>query len=686
MSGVVVGLWALAVAAFVGVGIGIHGAWNRPPEVIRVAIDSDSSELELTWVGDVMLGAQAQPLLERHGYEWPFQYVRHMLDGDLVIANAESMITDRSEPYDTSQHWHYNSLPPTADAYAAAGIDVLGLANNHAMDRGPDGLADMLRHSAEAGMLAFGAGMNVSEAERPLLVESPVGTVGIVGLGKYYGPHKMAKADQAGTIALSRAAIERGYDLARRAGADWVVGYVQWGRAYADVNHEQESFAQEFASAGYDLVIGHHPHVTHPITVVDGMPVVYSLGNFVFGTPGRFSPNLPGIGLVVTTQFTTDGLSGMAIRCVETDNTVVEYQSRPCSPETAAETLGTLHRDVVVTGDVAQLDLTPERLRSRSGHIIWVGDTMVGDAAQSKLDRHGYTWPFEHVSHLLDGGAVIANAESAITERTEPFDPSQQWDYNSLPPAAEAYRAVGIDVLGLANNHAMDRGPQGLSDTLRLAKAAGLETFGAGTTVVQAEAVVLVEVPAGIVGIVGFAEDYGDTKVASGDQAGTSRLHDSAIVRAYRAAATAGADWVVASVHWGENYAEVLDEQRAWAEQFAAAGYDLVIGHHPHVVQDIEVIDGMPVVYSLGNFVFNTPGRFTTARPGYGLVVRSEFDDGGLAALELRCIVTDNEIVTYQPRPCSSNEAIEVLQGLHSQIELDRDVARLDMRPHPDGS
>jgi poly-gamma-glutamate capsule biosynthesis protein CapA/YwtB (metallophosphatase superfamily) len=359
MQGWIIALWVGALGAFLAVGVGLYSVWRTPPPVNHVAVEVEGAELELVWVGDIMVGDASQPFAERHGYDWPFEHVRQLADGDLVIGNAESVITERTDPFDPSQHWHYNSLPPAAGAYAEAGIDVLGMANNHIMDRGPEGLRDMMRHSDEAGLHTFGAGMNVQEAEKPLLIESSAGTVGVVGLGKYYGPHKMAKADQAGTIALSRASIERGYDLAKRAGADWVVAYVQWGRAYAHLTREQEDFAREFAAAGYDLVIGHHPHVVQPISFVDGMPVVYSVGNFVFGTPGRFTSELPGFGLVVTTEFSPDGLTELAVRCIVTDNTVVDFQPTPCSEEESSEVLGSLHSDLEVEGDVGRLNLEP---------------------------------------------------------------------------------------------------------------------------------------------------------------------------------------------------------------------------------------------------------------------------------------------------------------------------------------
>jgi hypothetical protein len=305
-----------------------------------------------------MLGDAVQDSLDIHGYMWPLEHVKHAVQADFIVANAEAPITNLTESWDPAQHWHYNVNPKAASALSKSGINALGLANNHAMDRGPEGLRETMEHARRAGMLTFGAGMNDSKAALPLLMSSPVGTVGVIALGKYYGRTKMARRDQAGTIDLSRASIRRGYQLAKQAGADWVVGYVHWGAAYSDVNADQRRYARMFAEEGYDLLVGHHPHVTQPLEVVNGMPVVYSLGNFVFGAPGRFGAfGHPGIGLMLASHFSAEGLERITLRCIITDNRIVRFQSRPCTREETDSLLPSLHPQLVLQGDSAILPL-----------------------------------------------------------------------------------------------------------------------------------------------------------------------------------------------------------------------------------------------------------------------------------------------------------------------------------------
>jgi poly-gamma-glutamate capsule biosynthesis protein CapA/YwtB (metallophosphatase superfamily) len=313
--------------------------------------------------------------------------------------------------------------------------------------------------------------------------------------------------------------------------------------------------------------------------------------------------------------------------------------------------------------------------------LVWLGDTMLGDVAQAQLDLYGPAWAAARVPPPADADVVIANLEGPITNRVERFDLLQQFSYQQSPSVVKAFAELGIDVFTLANNHTMDRGPLGLADTIANARAAGLRTFGAGATTAQARLPLLVKTDIGVLGVVALSDD-GGAKVARRDRAGIRRLNQANIVEDLQLARRAGADWVAAYVQWGENYSPVDERQRAFARALVAAGYDLVIGGHPHVVQPIEIISGVPVVYSLGNYVFTTRGRFNDAVPGFGLMLSTQFRPGRIA-VTMRCIQTDNEIVLFQPRPCDTTQAQLVLGALHPQVRVQGDVGRLEVPLRP---
>lgn len=332
--------------------------WQRVDGSDGIVLDAGSEEgLTVMWTGDTMLGDAASDVIAQRGIRWPLDGVSHVLDADVVIVNAEAPITTRNEPFLPNKAYSYASDPTAAGALADAGVDVLGLANNHAMDQGPVGLADTMRWAEEAGLVTVGAGMDMREAERPLLIRSPIGTVGIVAMAKGYGSRVTAGRERAGTIPLSTAAIRRGHRLAVAAGADWVVGYVHWGENYERTLPEQRRQAARFAAAGYDLVVGHGPHVSHGAEVIDGMPVLHSIGNFVFGSPGRFDEERPGYGFILETTFTPQGLGQVELTCIVVDNRIIHYQPRPCEVDEAAEAFENLGVPVDQQGPTALLRL-----------------------------------------------------------------------------------------------------------------------------------------------------------------------------------------------------------------------------------------------------------------------------------------------------------------------------------------
>ena len=316
---------------------------------------SDAPPFRILWLGDTLLADAAGPHLVANGYAWAFERLRPLPGADYVIANAEGPITTETTVYDPSQRWSYQARPEAARALAAEGVAAAGLANNHALDRGPAGLADTVAHLGGAGVATFGAGEDLDRALRPLLVETPHGRVGVVAFGQGGGVRENAGEGRPGIAVLTRCNAAEGAHRAREAGARWVVAFVHWGANYTGVVHAQRTQAALLAEAGFDLAIGHGPHIAQPIEVAGGMPVVYSLGNFVFGTPGRFTADAPGVGLMATTAFGTDGLEALRLHCIRTDNDEVGFQPRPCTTSQADEVLRAVHPDIVVEDGVGTL-------------------------------------------------------------------------------------------------------------------------------------------------------------------------------------------------------------------------------------------------------------------------------------------------------------------------------------------
>ena len=257
--------------------------------------------------------------------------------------------------YDPSQRWSYAARPEAARALAAEGVSAAGLANNHALDRGPGGLADTIAYLDAAGVATFGAGSDLDAALRPLIVETPHGRVGVVAFGQGGGVRKNAGEGPAGRRRADALQRRRGRSARSR-------GRREVGRRVRALGRElrRRSACPAHAGraprrAGFDLAIGHGPHVAQPVEVVGGMPVVYSLGNWVFGTPGRFTGDAPGVGLMATTAFGPDGIEALRLHCIRTNNAEVGFQPRPCTPAQADEVLRTVHPDIAIEDGVGVL-------------------------------------------------------------------------------------------------------------------------------------------------------------------------------------------------------------------------------------------------------------------------------------------------------------------------------------------
>lgn len=348
---------SLAVLATGLSGAGVVLAEPSPVQAVsRDVPTGPDGRVRVQFLGDTLVGDEVQLLIDQRaeGYDWPFDGIRDALTGDYVIANAEGPIGDRTQPWNPAKDFSYSSRPEVAGALARAGVDAVTLANNYAYDTRPQGLADTMRLLDEVGIPSVGAGPDLVRAEQPLLLRTEFGTLGVMSIGESFG-HRATEAE-GGTLVLSPEAVRRGHALARAAGADWVVAAVHWGGNYARIDGAQREFAEAFAAAGYDLVIGHGPHSTQPIEYVGSTPVIYSIGNFVFGTPGRWATNgVPGLGLSVELELSAASTPTLSVRCLVTDNIVVGYQPRLCDPAEARGFLPTLATDLELRGDVGAL-------------------------------------------------------------------------------------------------------------------------------------------------------------------------------------------------------------------------------------------------------------------------------------------------------------------------------------------
>ncbi len=316
------------------------------------------------------------------------------------------------------------------------------------------------------------------------------------------------------------------------------------------------------------------------------------------------------------------------------------------------------------------VDASPESKRIT---VLLAGDTMLANESQNRIDRHGHRYLLSRVAELTrDANLSVVNLEAPVT-RSAFTEKRKTIKYRQDPEALDALGWAGFDVLALGNNHALDCDMRGLVDTINEAAKRGLATIGAGRDESEARSGLLVRVGKVSVGLLSFYTwrldyEWYMNYFALGRQGGVAELHASTLGSDVKRLRRAGADVVIATPHWGMNYRPISLRQRWYARVLQHAGVDAVVGHGSHDFQPIDVIETMPVVYSVGNFAFGTRGRDYFR---CGLLARLEIEGNRVSALELIPIVTQNRIAKFRPRLAKGDIRDQCIGRLVKESRLD---------------
>lgn len=234
-----------------------------------------------------------------------------------------------------------------------------------------------------------------------------------------------------------------------------------------------------------------------------------------------------------------------------------------------------------------------------------VGDLMFGRHVEEVAARRGYEALLRPARPYLEANYVSGNLEQVVSPRDDLPEARKLIHLRSGPEPLEVLRDAGFTTLTLANNHTMDYGIPGLADTIEALDAVGIEHVGAGTDIGAASEILYQDFGDLTVATLSFTDTYVEGFVARAFQGGVLDAETRTFVPLIQQA-RAQADLVIAQFHWGEEYDFAPDRrQRDIAIEAAAAGADLVVGHHPHVLMPVETIGSTVVFYSLGNFVFD---------------------------------------------------------------------------------
>jgi len=260
--------------------------------------------------------------------------------------------------------------------------------------------------------------------------------------------------------------------------------------------------------------------------------------------------------------------------------------------------------------------------------IVFVGDIMLSRIVDAKMRTYNnYFYPFEETAEFLRSADItFGNLETTITPG-QPIE-SGQMLFRADPRVAVSLKEAGFDILSLANNHTLNFGKKGLIDTFKYLNEVGVEYVGAGNNFIEAHQPVIKEVHGIKVGFLAYTypaeyqANFADHEPQLAFWIKEKMVQDVVALKEK-------ADFLVVSMHAGGEYRPAAHpSQVEFARAAIDAGADLVIGHHPHVVQNAEIYNGKYIFYSLGNFIFDQMWSEETRE---GLVLKVIISKNGLS-------------------------------------------------------
>lgn len=317
----------------------------------------------------------------------------------------------------------------------------------------------------------------------------------------------------------------------------------------------------------------------------------------------------------------------------------------------------------------ASFPLTVSGTTGGTGQAEWgsvrltaVGDVMLARKVGTLIDTYGNEYPLARVKDLLqEADIAFANLESPIGTGGTPLPGKGIW-FRAKPETVKALTGAGFDVVSLANNHVLDYDSPPLLETLEILKDNGIHAVGAGKDIAAARQPVFVEKKGVRVAFLAYTEmaniiwsyAYPRMLQATETEPGVAPLVVENMVRDIKAARQA-ADLVVVSLHWGAEYVDdPAAVQRQIAYELVDAGADLIVGHHPHTLQGVEIYENAVIAYSLGNFVFDQSWSDKTEE---GLVLHADIGLLGIERVWLEPVV----ITEAQPEVAQSERGKRVL-------------------------
>lgn len=260
------------------------------------------------------------------------------------------------------------------------------------------------------------------------------------------------------------------------------------------------------------------------------------------------------------------------------------------------------------TENPAEEEANHQTQQPQGATLVYTGDIYLSQHIQNNYDNYGILGVVSEnlLAEMKGGDIAMANQEFPFSTGGVKA-PDKQFNFRVEPSYTKILTEMGIDVVGLANNHALDYGAEALIDTFEALDDAKIAYVGAGNDKARAMQPCIIEAGQQRFGFLAASRVIPEIGWnVENKQPGMLCTYDSRLLCQAIQEAKKDCDFLTVYVHWGIEKSNIPEAyQTQLAHQYIDAGADLVIGSHPHVLQGIEYYNGKPIVYSLGNYIFN---------------------------------------------------------------------------------
>lgn len=288
-------------------------------------------------------------------------------------------------------------------------------------------------------------------------------------------------------------------------------------------------------------------------------------------------------------------------------------------------------------------------------HVAFAGDIKLDGYIGKKVKEHGFSYPFAKVKDIFDSADIVyGNLECSISRLGEPVD--KKYTFRAEPDMVRVLKEAGFDLMDLANNHSGDYGKEAFVETMQILREQGISPVGAGMNISESRTPVFFKENGITVAFLSYSNTFPQSFWATKKEPGVTPAYLEYIITDV-GSAKAKADIVIVAYHGGDERSDTPKQvQKEIAYTALDAGAAMVIGHHAHVLQGIELYKNRPIIYSLGNFLFLSKEKkcYDT------MIVRARFNKQDIESLEIIPVRISDAFV----RRAHTNESKRILDTL----------------------